>query len=548
MNDSTDVLDALATKAGQLYSLPAVAMKVLELTDNPRVDVHALRQCIENDPALMTKVLRVVNSSLFGLSREVSGLNQALALLGIKPLKLLVLGFSLPEGLFDNVAAEMLARYWRHTLTKAVAAREMSEAFWHQPGDEAFIAGLLQDLGTLAMIQQVGAPYVQFLKKVYDERGELLEWEVTAMGFNHTMLTSRLLHHWGLPDALAEAVCSAKAQTLDAPPGAAPSLADVLQLAELLAQLLADGRAEVLDHLLTVGQRRYGLGRQHVEKLVDTLEEKVSQLANVLALRLPEGRSYREVLLQAHQQLADVAAEAAEDLIRQGAGGGDAQPSNRPAAEELQALSAAVHKACRPEQASPAAPASDASNDPSATDVGNRPTSAPNAGSQAGRSLAADPDPGLLGQLAASVNACRKGHSPLTLMLVELEDLDDLVFNRGVEGLDSVRRLLENVCRGVTHPGAVCLPHRDAGFAVVLPDCERQQAVQAGTELIDHVSRLTSSRASSKGSAPSISVGAATLPVPSKNFPPQDLLSGAERCLYGSHTSGGGVVKSIEIY
>ena len=70
-------------------------MKVLELTDDPRLDTRTLKECIENDPALTGKLLRVVNSSLFGLSREVSDLNQALALLGTKPLKLLVLGFSL---------------------------------------------------------------------------------------------------------------------------------------------------------------------------------------------------------------------------------------------------------------------------------------------------------------------------------------------------------------------------------------------------------------------------------------------------------------------
>ncbi|MBN1912070.1 MAG: HDOD domain-containing protein, partial [Pirellulales bacterium] len=130
MTDPAATIDLLASRAGQLYSLPAVAMEVLELTSNPKVDTRALKQCIENDPALTSRLLRVVNSSLFGLSREVSDLNQALALLGIKPLKLLVLGFSLPAKLFEGVSGEILGHYWRHTLTKAVAAREISEAIW----------------------------------------------------------------------------------------------------------------------------------------------------------------------------------------------------------------------------------------------------------------------------------------------------------------------------------------------------------------------------------------------------------------------------------
>ena len=115
MNDPTATLDRLVGRAEQLYSLPAVAMEVLQLTDNPQVDTRALKECIENDPALTGKILRVVNSSLFGLSREVSDLNQALALLGTKPLKLLVLGFSLPSGLYAGIEARTLGRYWRRT-------------------------------------------------------------------------------------------------------------------------------------------------------------------------------------------------------------------------------------------------------------------------------------------------------------------------------------------------------------------------------------------------------------------------------------------------
>ena len=78
-------LDALVSRVHSLYSLPAVAAEVIQLTSNPKVDAHALKECIQTDSALTVKILRTVNSSLFGLSREVSDLKQALALLGTKP-------------------------------------------------------------------------------------------------------------------------------------------------------------------------------------------------------------------------------------------------------------------------------------------------------------------------------------------------------------------------------------------------------------------------------------------------------------------------------
>ena len=76
---STNVIESLVRKSQRLYSLPAVAMEVVELTSHQQVDVQALRACIENDPALTAKILRVVNSSLFGLSRQVNDLGQAVA-------------------------------------------------------------------------------------------------------------------------------------------------------------------------------------------------------------------------------------------------------------------------------------------------------------------------------------------------------------------------------------------------------------------------------------------------------------------------------------
>jgi len=93
------VLDHLAARAAQLYSLPCVAAEVLKLTGSGEVDRPAIKACLENDPALTTRILKVVNSSLFGLTRKVTDLGQALALLGVKPLKMLVLGFSLPDQL-----------------------------------------------------------------------------------------------------------------------------------------------------------------------------------------------------------------------------------------------------------------------------------------------------------------------------------------------------------------------------------------------------------------------------------------------------------------
>ncbi len=185
-----NVLQQFVDRASSLYSLPAVAMEVLELTDCANVDTVALRQCVERDPALTAKLLRVVNSSMFGLSREVSDLTQALTLLGVKPLKLMVLSFSLPKELYSGVEARVLKRFWQFTLVKAVAARELSRVFWGKAGDEAFIAGLLQEIGVLVLVNELGESYLNFLSSVHGQTGDLAALEMETLGFDHAILTA----------------------------------------------------------------------------------------------------------------------------------------------------------------------------------------------------------------------------------------------------------------------------------------------------------------------------------------------------------------------
>ena len=244
---SPSVLDQLVKRSQRLYSLPGMAMRVLDLTNQSTIDAKALKSCIENDPALTTKILRVVNSSLFGMSREVSDLNQALALLGTKPLKLLVLGFSLPEELFSGIEGEVLQRYWQHTLIKAVAAREVSELIWDRPGDEAFIAGLLQDLGTLVLIQSLGDSYVSFLDSVFHGGGDLVALETSTLGFDHSILSARLLELWQLPATIVSAV--GVAHNSERILGLAPDkqvLPQILHIAELITCFLTQHDDEFL--------------------------------------------------------------------------------------------------------------------------------------------------------------------------------------------------------------------------------------------------------------------------------------------------------------
>ncbi|MCS7303566.1 MAG: HDOD domain-containing protein [Thermoguttaceae bacterium] len=618
------LIERFVQRAGTLYSLPAVAVKIVQLADDPQLDTHQLKECIENDPALTSRILRVVNSSLFGLSCPVADLGQALTLLGVKPLKLLVLGFSLPEGLYAGIAAEVLQWYWRRTLTKAVAARQLSEKLWRRPGDDAFLIGLLQDLGMLLLIQSLGQPYQEFVQRVRSLGKDLIAMEREVMGFDHTALTARLLEYWRLPEGIVRWVSWQELQQrLQAPATQTVGLAQAIHMAEGLTRVLADHQPEYLHQLLAPGATYRGLTQSQLEEIVTDLESKVAQLAEVLHLDLPPTEDHRTILLQAHRHLSEAAAEAVQMLLNRKvsstlpeetskaltphmarlaeavdrltaglspgkncsivSGGipispknqGTSQPARIPEKDQqIQApetsawMSSALAEGYlptegKPEQANQGgwpSPRLPPSGQPTPGHLAGLPRmevlcsggfSKPADGAKASatvRSPTAGHDLGLLSHLKATVAACRNARAPVSLLLAEPVERNELLIQYGPEGIKRFRSLLQAAAESIDHEGRILLPYGDWGVAVILPDCDRQEAVRLGNQLIAAMRRLGWSGGWRHRGGVALGVGVSSVDIPPKNFPAEELLEAAARCLFGSQASGGEVVKSIEIY
>jgi HD-like signal output (HDOD) protein len=514
-------LSAFLARAQELYTLPAAAMKVLELTASPQVDVRALKNCIETDPALTAKLLRVVNSSLFGLSRQVSDLNQALALLGVKPLKLLVLGFSLPKALFDGLEAETLAAYWRRTLTKAAAARELSEAAFGASSDEAFITGLLQDLGQLALVQDLGRPYLAFLEGVQKEHEDLAARELATLGFDHAMYSARLLDQWGLPKSLVASI--AERQDLAHLATLAEDyrrLPQGLHLAELAARVLADGRTDALDELQQAAERYAGLSPEDVERVLRALEAKVILLAEALDLELSEPVDCDRLLSEAKARRSQIAASAAKDLA--------VAAHESLLWQQVEALRVATADFL-------AQPGDNSSRRPKEAETKTASTHL------------RDSNPALGGRIELALTRCRQLRAAVSVLVVSLDQEEEIAFTAGGDGLQRAMKLVTAVASALCESETASLEASESSVAIVLESCDRPQAVAFGRRLVDMVAQCAGGKREWLGRALTVSVGAATLALPPRNFPPRELIEAARRCLSGARAAGGNVVKSIDI-
>lgn len=186
-----------------LPSLPAVALRVIELTRNPNVSMDDLAQTVQNDQALAAKILRTVNSSFYGLRKRCASIRQALVMMGLGPVKALTLGFSLvtsAEGIDDGFNK---TAYWRRSLYSAVAARAVAEsAGMPNLSDEAFLAALLQDIGMMAMYQALRERYAEVIAEAGGDHARVASCELRAFDTQHAEIGAMLAQRWRLPESL----------------------------------------------------------------------------------------------------------------------------------------------------------------------------------------------------------------------------------------------------------------------------------------------------------------------------------------------------------
>ena len=533
---STGLVQQFVQRTGQLYSLPAVAMEVLRLTSEPKLDGRALKDCLERDPALTTRILKVVNSSLFGLTRPATDLGQALALLGTRPLRMLVLGFSLPKELFSGLAADVLARYWRHTLIKAVAARELAEQVFRAPADEAFTAGLVQDIGLLALAQQLGEPYLRLVDHCQTHGGDILDRELETLGFDHAVLSARLLGRWGLPAPLCSAIAVPHdARRINQLEPDQRQLPQILHLADLLARLIEQPFGSALHELLQAGQQYSGLTFDKLRPLVGTLQNKVADLAEVLSLELPAGERYSDLLVAAHGRLSELTLGAAAELAA------------RSPEEDVLALTGALRREVLSIATETRIPAR---QDPQplsrrVTDEDYLTFSRPTGPGPAVLAPVAS-EPGLAGRVAAAINRCRLARGPLSLALLAVDGYSDLLLTLGPGGAADLVHWLRRDLAAWAGQRAPASLIGEATFALVWENCNRSDAVETVRQALASAKSWRMPGSAGQELEISLSAGVATLSLPPKNFPPQQLIDAAQRCLSGAQLSGGGTAKSIE--
>jgi HD-like signal output (HDOD) protein len=209
---ATSILE-LVSQTVELPTIPTVLVRLNEVTSNPDTAAEDVAKVIAADPAVAANILRIVNSAYYGLKVRVSSVSLAVSIMGFHMTRKV----ALKAAVFSVFARkrEQLARhfeperFWRHSIYTGVAARVLAEAsgtFQDVHPEDAYVAGLLHDIGKIILLENRAKEFAGILEAAAQAKVHSLEVEQSQLGFTHADVGSVLAIKWFLPEDLTVAI------------------------------------------------------------------------------------------------------------------------------------------------------------------------------------------------------------------------------------------------------------------------------------------------------------------------------------------------------
>lgn len=196
--------EKLIDQTPDLPTLPVVATRILNVVRDPNSGAQDLRSIVELDPVLSAEVMRVTNSAYFGLAHEVTDLRQAIVLLGFNSIRNLAFTACL-KSLYSNeyrCGTFTAGGLWLHSVSAAVVARMLADRAWPELAEEAFLAGIIHDVGIIVEWNLLPDRFDLVVRYSEGTGRSFREAEKRALGFDHCSCGGAILRRWRLPKHL----------------------------------------------------------------------------------------------------------------------------------------------------------------------------------------------------------------------------------------------------------------------------------------------------------------------------------------------------------
>ncbi len=298
-------------KFDKLATLPSVASALMRMAAEENVEVEEVSRLIETDPSTAARLLKVVNSAYSGLQGRVSSVNRAVVMLGVNGVRNVLLSMQVVDVFGREVMdrSSAIFEFWKHCLAVASASELVAENTGGVLPEDAFTAGLLHDIGKIALYSLAREDYLELIDEITKSGEDISEAERSRFGTSHVEAGRRLAEKWALPEAICRAISDHHLL---------PQVADFSDPVALTAAIVAaaddlvrrqrigfSGTGESWEPVEEI-MGLLGLDEANIEDILSHLVERISTRSSIINIEIEESDLYFESLRKANALLGDL--------------------------------------------------------------------------------------------------------------------------------------------------------------------------------------------------------------------------------------------------
>ena len=191
-----------------LLPLPTTVMAIIQISKNPNSNLQDLVKLLDKDQSMVTRILKLANSAQYGFAKQVKTINHAVVCLGFKTIRNMALTVSVSPMFQQSVDSYLLEKeeLFKHSNAVAVGTRLIAKRQEYTNPDEAYVMGLLHDVGKVVLDQHAKEKFVDVINLVKKGNINFIEAEEQILGFNHGEIGSKVAEKWNLSNELVETI------------------------------------------------------------------------------------------------------------------------------------------------------------------------------------------------------------------------------------------------------------------------------------------------------------------------------------------------------
>lgn len=270
--------------AAQLPALPQILLQVVELCEREDAGLAEIAERVCGDAAITARIVSIAHSPYYNRGRSPETLDQCLAVLGTATVRRIAMNQAVIElfGRFQGTRQVDLGQFWRHSLTAAVLARQLAERFAYANTDEAYLAGLLHDVGRLALLSTLPDAYAPLFAAGIDER-LLAQQERSRFAMDHAEAGAWLAQHWQMHPFFADSLHYHHEPAVRV--RSAHPLVQIVALADLMSDLPPESAAEQSETLAL-----WDIDAESARALIERAAAEVKAIAEQFDIPLPDAQ------------------------------------------------------------------------------------------------------------------------------------------------------------------------------------------------------------------------------------------------------------------